>query len=652
MKLVINSLLMLSLGAGAGYLATSYLADAPSPSSAAGGKAEPLYWVAPMDPNYKRDKPGLSPMGMELIPVYEEDLNGGDDAPGTVAISPEVINNLGVRTAPIAFGPLQAEIRSVGYVGFDEDLLKHLHSRVEGWIQVLHVKSEGEYVAAGQPVYELYAPTLVNAQEEYLAARRSNNRLLQRSARDKLRALGVSDEEIKALARRGSARQTIVVRAESGGYVSQLNVREGMFIKPALTLMSIGPLDQVWVTAEVFERQAAWLQVGQRASMQLDYAPGREWQGTVDYIYPVLDAKTRTVKVRLRFDNPDQALKPNMFARLDIAAKATDATLHVPAEAVIRTGSQQRVVVALGDGKFKSVAVELGPQAGDRIAINAGLLPDDQVVTSAQFLLDSESSISSDFQRMAPRELPPETVWTRGIVRSVNPDSQLMTISHDPVDAWQWPAMTMDFQTQPGLALNGVKTGQEIHFEMTRSGNSALVSAIHIPDQLAPAASGGMDHSQHQGMNHGMDQSAGQGQTTEKMPAMDHSQHQGMNHGMDQSAGQGQTMEKMPAMDHSQHQGMNHGMDQGAGQGQTTEKMPAMDHSQHQGMNHGMKQSADQVQSPAAMKETPAMDHSQHQGMNHGMDQSAGQGQRPAAMKEMPAMDHSQHQGMDNGGAQ
>ncbi|ELY2002778.1 efflux RND transporter periplasmic adaptor subunit, partial [Aeromonas salmonicida] len=391
-KLLVSALL-LALGAGGGYWAAKQTGD-----GATAKEKTPLYWVNPMDPRDKRDGPAKDNMGMDFIPVYEEQKSG---SPGTVTISPEIQQNLGVRLAKVERLPIHQQIETVGYVGYDEDRLEAVNARMAGWIRTLAIKSEGQKVAKGSLLYEIYAPDLVNAQHEYLLALNTTNPLLLlRAAEGKLKSLQVPADQIAALKRNRQVRETIGIYAPSSGYVSELKVREGQYVEPAAALFNISTLQQVWVSAEVFERQAAQLKVGDPVTMTLDYAPGRSWQGRVDYLYPTLDAATRTLKVRLRVDNPDEFLKPNMFAKVAIRTGQGEPRLVVPSEAVIRTGSQDRLVLALGDGNFKSVAVTLGSQFGDKVAIKAGVETGDSIVSSAQFLLDSESAIDSDFQRM------------------------------------------------------------------------------------------------------------------------------------------------------------------------------------------------------------------------------------------------------------
>ncbi|MBT8067332.1 MAG: efflux RND transporter periplasmic adaptor subunit [Gammaproteobacteria bacterium] len=366
----------------------------------ASGAREVLYWVAPMDPDYRRDEPGKSPMGMDLVPVYADEV---DALPGVVAIDPTLVQNLGVRTGIAEHGSLARRIETVGYIGYDEDTVQHVHTRVDGWIEKLATKASGDPVKKGQLLFELYSPALVNAQQEYLAALSSNNTMLRRASRDRLMALGMTESEIKRLDAERAAMQRVRVYAQQDGVIAHLGAREGIFVTPATEVMSVAQLDRVWVLAEVFERQAAWVRPGQRASVELDYLPGQVLSGTVDYVYPELDPQTRTLKVRLRFDNQSERLRPNMFARVVIDGDAVDDVVHVPREALIRGGSMDRVVVALGDGRFRSMPVETGIESGDRVVIRKGIAAGDRVVTSAQFLIDSESNIESALERMEPQ---------------------------------------------------------------------------------------------------------------------------------------------------------------------------------------------------------------------------------------------------------
>jgi Cu(I)/Ag(I) efflux system membrane fusion protein len=365
-----------------------------SPAVGAEKQREILYWVAPMDPHYRRDSPGKSPMGMDLVPVY------ADEAGGVVRIDPAVAQNLGVRTAAVERGPLWRRIDTVGYVAFDERKIGHIHLRTDGWIEKLNVKSNGERVKRGDLLFELYSPDLVNAQEEYVQALRSNNDYLTQASRERLEALGISAAQIEQITRQRRAAQRIRIYASQDGIIDSLNVREGMYVKPDTEVMALADLSSVWLLVDVFERQSDWVTPGQPAEVRLSYLPGRVWQGEVEFVYPTIDPKTRTLQARLRFDNPDEALKPNMYATVNIYAGPKKDVLSIPREALIKTGDGQRVIVALGEGRFKPREVIAGIESGDFVEIRHGLKEGDRVVTSTQFLIDSEASLKASFDRM------------------------------------------------------------------------------------------------------------------------------------------------------------------------------------------------------------------------------------------------------------
>jgi Cu(I)/Ag(I) efflux system membrane fusion protein len=368
----------------------------PAATPAADDDREVLYWVAPMDANYQRDKPGKSPMGMELLPVYADEA--GDSS--KITIAPEVVQNLGIRTATAERSRLWRSIDTVGYVDYDESRVSHIHLRTEGWVENLAVQSEGERVNKGDRLFDLYSPELVNAQEEFIQALNVGNKGLIGASRDRLKALGIPNSQINQLEKRRKASQNIPVYAPQDGVVFSLSVRDGMFIKPATRVMSLADLSSVWLLAEIFESQADWVKVGLATDVNLTFLPGRTWEGKVEYIYPSLDPKTRTLKARLRFDNPDEALKPNMYANVRIYGGPKEAVIVIPVEALIRTGRESRVVIALGDGRFTSRTVTAGIESGDWVEILAGIEPGDEVVTSGQFLLDSEASLKASMTRM------------------------------------------------------------------------------------------------------------------------------------------------------------------------------------------------------------------------------------------------------------
>lgn len=449
-----------------------------------------LYWVAPMDPKYRRDKPGKSPMGMDLIPVYEG-ASGGDDS--EVRISPSVVNNLGVRTAHVERRDLQRRIDTVGYVNFDETKMSHIHLRTDGWIDRLLVRSEGEHVEKGQLLFQFYSPALVNAQEEFLQAKDSKNRRLIKASKLRLFSLGLSKREFETLERKGEALQLVSVYAPQHGIVSHLGVREGMRIQPKMNVMTLAILKSVWLQTAVFERQADWVSLGGRAEARLSYMPGEVWKGKVDFIYPTLDPKTRTLKVRLQFDTPDKRMKPNMYAKVSIFGKPSNNRLVIPREAVIRSGLGERVVMALGEGRFKSRKIHTAMESEGWVEVISGLQEGEKVVTSAQFLIDSQASLKGSLDRMDAPETEQKSVDldkdvnlrkevktthqhakesfnATGVLRKIIADERKIKLSHDPIPELKWPSMTMDFAVAEGVELGGLKTGQKVMFSLEKVG--------------------------------------------------------------------------------------------------------------------------------------------------------------------------------------
>lgn len=458
-------------------------------------KAEkkPLYWVAPMDANYRRDKAGKSPMGMDLVPVYGDAGAGADEGVGTIRISPDVVNNLGVRTSTAIYKPLNFEINTVGYITFDEEKLVHIHPRVQGWVEKLYVKAVGDAVKKNQPLYDIYSPELVNAQEELLLALSRNNSQLINAAENRLKALQLPMSAINKLRKSKQVQQSITFYAPQNGVVETLNIREGFFVKPGTTLLSIGDLSEIWLEAEVFERQVNQVKMGAKVTMTLDYLPGKTWQGQVDFIYPTLDAKTRTVKIRSRFSNENGAFKPNMFAQVVIHTSVEERALLIPTEVLIRTGKQDRVVLALGEGRFKSIAVTVGRYDRENVEILSGLIAGEEVVSSAQFLLDSESSKSSDFKRMhhepAQNELieldmndsdsSVSSATVNGSVVSAMIDHKMVTIDREAIPKWGREAARVDFIVDDNVDMALFSNDAYVMFTFeVRERNFVIVSAM------------------------------------------------------------------------------------------------------------------------------------------------------------------------------
>ena len=452
--------------------------------------SEVLYWVAPMDPNYKRDKPGKSPMGMDLVPVYknEQQTNGNE-----VVITPEVVQNLGVRTAIAERSKLWRRINTVGFVNYDESKLSHIHLRTQGWIENLTIQSEGERVQKGQLLFKLYSPELVNAQEEYLQALTLGNKTLINASKQRLLALGISSSEIKRLNKKRTARKNISYYALQDGVVSSLKVRDGMYVKPENQIATLANLSTVWVMAEVFEQQSSWVEVGQPAEVQFSYLPGETFKGTVEYVYPELDQMTRALSVRLKFNNPGEALKPNMFGDVYIFAGAKEDIIVVPRESVIRTGTSERVILAKGKGRFEPREVVSGIESGDWIEIQSGLSEGEHVVISGQFLIDSEASTKASFTRMtsleskndmADKKSMTTEIMAVGVVKEIFETEQKLRINHEPIEALGWPQMEMEFKVNNDHSVDSYKLqpGEHITFTLIKVGDRYEISSIKKMD--------------------------------------------------------------------------------------------------------------------------------------------------------------------------
>ncbi len=491
MNKLLSSFIILSSGLAGGYFAQPFVsqqlqlagitsvADESSTADDAGDKI--LYWVAPMDANYRRDKAGKSPMGMDLVPVYAAEAT--ED--GVVKVSAAVQNNLGVRVAQVKKAPLDREINTVGYISFDEEKLYHLHTRVDGWVEKLSVKTLGEVVKKGQKLFELYSPQLVNAQEEYVTALKSGNTILIKASKDRLNSLGIPRGQVKQLQKTRKINQRMAYYAKHDGFISKMNIRQGMYVKPTMDVLSIAQINTVWVIAEVFERQSGWVKKGQMVDMITAAYPLKNWKGIVDYIYPTLDKKTRTLRVRIRFNNPDELLKPNMFSNLTIHSSFNKDVLLVKREAIIRSGTMERVVKSLGEGKFLSVAVKTGSESGAYIEIVKGLKEGEQIVTSAQFLIDSESSLTAAFERMEEpenmdtmqaKEAPADNkqAWIEGEIVDVMAAHSMLTIQHKAVSVWGWPDMLMDFPVTKGLDIGTLKEKQKINFLVEKHDDGSI----------------------------------------------------------------------------------------------------------------------------------------------------------------------------------
>jgi len=368
-----------------------------SATQAAEDQREPLFYRNPMNPVITSPVPAKDNMGMDYIPVYADE-SGGDGA--VVSIDPAIVQNLGVRTEPVTRGKLWRRIDTLGTLAYDENRIAHIHVRAEGWVEKLNVHFVGERVQAGDVLFEVYSPVLSNAQAELLQALKVGQKDLINASRERLELLGIDKQQVRELERSRQAQPRIKMLAPQDGVVTDLNARHGMYVKPDMQVMTLSDLSSLWLLADIYERQSAWVAVGQPAEMRLSAYPGEVFAGEIDFVYPSLDPKTRTLRARVRFDNPDERLKPDMLADVQIFAGPKHDVLSVPTEALIRDGRADRVIVAEGEGKFRAVQVVAGMESGEWIEISEGLSEGDQVVVSGQFLIDSEASIRASVMRM------------------------------------------------------------------------------------------------------------------------------------------------------------------------------------------------------------------------------------------------------------
>ncbi len=465
------------LGIGLGIVGSKYIGNenSPSQSTQTDDEKKPLYWQAPMDKSFRSDTPGKSPMGMDLIPVYAG-ADGTDDERNLVRINPTVENNIGVRTAIVSSNNTSPIIETVGTIQIDDDNTSVVDVRTEGWIENMPVKAIGDEVRKGQLLFKLFSRPLVSAQDEFLQAAKMGRQNLITATRARLLSLGMSNREIARLKETGKSIRLMNIYAPRSGIVTEMGAGEGGFVKPGMNVLKIVDLKTVWAIADVFEDQVHQVHPGQTVYMRMAGMPSREWEGKVEYIYPTVNAKARTVQVRIGFDNQDGLLRPEMFARLIIKTETNmpdmemPSTVAIPREALIRTGRSERVILALGNGQYQPAEVVSGQEIGDDIEILSGLKAGEKIVVSAQFLLDSEASLRGTLLRLTPTSQEttdmdmdlPDTGKTMGEVISIMPEHGMVTVDHPAIENINMPAMIMAYSTEPEL-LKKIKVGDHVN---------------------------------------------------------------------------------------------------------------------------------------------------------------------------------------------
>ncbi len=412
-----------------GVAAGALLFRGTAPPAAKPGERKILYYRDPMNPQITSPTPKKSSDGMDYVPVYEEEGSGAEADGGTkrgIRVDPRMMQASGVRVEEVKTRPMSRVIRTVGQVTYDERLLYNLNAKFMGWVEKLYVDYTGKSVRKGDPLLEIYSPDLVTTQEEYLLAQRHRNGLqasnvpearaeadaLVQSARRRLLFFDVPEHEIEDLERRGAPKKTLMLHSPATGVVIEKSVLAGTQVMPGAPLFKIADLSNIWVLADVYQYELAWVKPGMAAEVELSYLPGKPFAGKITYIYPYLTLETRTVKVRVEVPHhPSHAeLKPDMFATVVIRSPVHREVVAIPEQAIIHSGARNVAVMALGGGYFEPREVKLGVAAEGYVEVLEGIRPGEQIVTASQFLIDAESNLRSAVAAMSGHEgtAPPE----------------------------------------------------------------------------------------------------------------------------------------------------------------------------------------------------------------------------------------------------
>jgi Cu(I)/Ag(I) efflux system membrane fusion protein len=429
---------------GPGYCPICGMKLTPVKGTSVGAEVKPTgerkikYWKSSMDPTYVSNKPGKDQMGMDLVPVYEDQVQEG-----AISVDPVTVQNMGIRTAMVEEKELTRTIRTVGNVDYDEELLYTVNSKISGWIEKLYVENTGDPVKKGQPLLEIYSPELVSTQQEYLTALKNFQQLkdspypearkgaeeLLKSTRQRLLYWDISEGQIDQLEKSGEVTKTMMLYSPANGVVTEKNVIEGTAVSAGSELYKIADLSTVWILAQIYEYELPYVKIEQMARVELSYFPGEAFSGKVSYIYPYLNQNTRDVKVRIELSNPELKLKPEMYADVTIASTLPGKSLVIPEEAVIHSGKREIVFVDAGGGKYSPREVVTGASGeGNIVEIKSGLMPDEMVVVSAQFMLDSESKTQEAIKKMLQsREKSSVTSVPMPDTSPQNPNSNVST---------------------------------------------------------------------------------------------------------------------------------------------------------------------------------------------------------------------------------
>ena len=477
------------------------------------------YWYDPMVPNQKFDKPGKSPfMDMQLEPKYANESSDGEV--GGVAISSQTAQNLGIRLEKVQTSSFGESFSAVGRIEPDERRFYVVQTRIPGFVERLSVRAVGDPVVKGQKIAEIYAPELLAAQQEYLTLLTLKevdaDNTLKQAARNRLTLLGMSEGEVKAITKTGKASPRFGVYAPASGVLTELGVREGGQLMAGSSLMQISDLSQVWLIAEVLERDAARLKPGVAADVQLQSLPGEVFKGKVGYLYPMLNDASRTLQVRIELPNKDKRLRPGMYANVLFSGQTHEA-LSISSESIIVTGKRKIVIVKEANG-YRPVEIKTGQENDGSIEILSGLAKDENVVVSGQFLIDSEASLSGVLARLSQQDKPVEKGMNdmempmektmdkpmektkaaekmpkgRGKVVEVDAKTGKLVLDHEPIKQLGWPSMTMGFKVKDNKQLGKLKAGDEVEFDL-KADEQDIYMIEHL--EKIPTKQGGMKES-------------------------------------------------------------------------------------------------------------------------------------------------------------
>ncbi len=480
-------------------------AGAPTPAKK---ERKLLYYRNPMGLPDTSPTPKKDPMGMDYIAVYEGEESNEPSSPNQIRISTDKVQKLGVRSEAASLRALDKIVRAAGRIEPDERRTYAISPKFEGYVERLHVNVTGQPVGKGQPLFEVYSPELVSAQREYAIAAQGVEALkdaggtaqagmkqLAESSLQRLKNWDISEEQVKALAKAGETKRTLTFRSPVSGIVTEKKALQGMRFMPGEALYMIADLSAVWVVADVFEQDIGLVKMGAKAKVRINAYPDKLFEGKVSYVYPTLNAATRTVPVRVELANPGMLLKPSMFAQVELPVSAKGAVVTVPTSAVIDSGTRQIVLVQQGEGRFEPREVKLGARSDTYVEVIDGVKDGELVVVAANFLIDAESNLKAAVggfgqggQAAQPAAAQGVSHRAEGSVDGIDAKDGTVTLTHGPVDSLKWPGMTMDFKVANASLLQGLKPGAKVAVEFVERGQGEWVITSVKPMAAAAAA--------------------------------------------------------------------------------------------------------------------------------------------------------------------